>query len=83
MKVGVAMMEDGPLMSDHLPITVSIYDDHVPIVNEIKKMVWDVENAKMDGLTQFLIDSLSSIHVPSIPYHPHIRTCILSHQHNH
>ena len=40
------------------------------MVNKIKKMVWDVENANMDGLKQFLIDSLSSIHVPSIPFPP-------------
>ena len=49
MKVGVAMIGDEPLMSDHLPITVTIYDDHVPTVNKRKTMIWDVENANIDG----------------------------------
>ena len=69
-RVGVAMIGDGPLMSDHLPITVTLYNDHVPTRCKVKKEVWDVEKGDIEGLQQFLSKSLSTIHIPLIPFPP-------------
>ena len=69
-KVGVAMIGDSRLMSDHLPITVTLYIDHVPTTCKVKKEVWDEEEGHMDGPKQFRSSSVFTIHVPHMPFRP-------------